>query len=183
MAARNATEKRESDGERKKTSAEGESLSRLHPFPVIIHNMLQKLFFLLFSCSIQLINCTSAPSPSFLPWLLQCLHQMRLGDRPYLRPRSSAVMLIYGSITPQLVQTEARSSLIRELRLWSWELRQHADVCECEHAWMCVCMSLCVSAFNIGLNFHCSLYSPNMELNGDKSNNSQIVFELLLTAQ
>lgn len=51
------------------------------------------------------------------PLLLLCLHQMRLGDRPYLRPRSSAVMLIYGSITPQLVQTEARSSLIRELRL------------------------------------------------------------------
>ena len=72
---------------------------------------------------------------------------MRLGDRPYLRPRSSAVMLIYGSITPQLVQTEARSSLIRELRLWSWELRQHADVCGC------VSMRGCVCAFNIGLNF------------------------------
>lgn len=76
---------------------------------------------------------------------------MRLGDRPYLRPRSSAVMLIYGSITPQLVQTEARSSLIRELRLWSWELRQHADVCEC------VSMRGCVCAFNIGLNFLCFL--------------------------
>lgn len=119
--------------------------------------------------------------PLFSPLLLQCLHQMRLGDRPYLRPWSSAVMLIYGSITPQLVQTEARSSLIRELRLCSWELRQHADMCEREHAWMCVCV--CVSAFNIWLNFQCFLYSPNMELNGDKSNNSQIVFELLLTAQ
>lgn len=42
---------------------------------------------------------------------------MGLGDSSYLRPRSAAVTLIYGSITPQLVQTEARSSLIRELRL------------------------------------------------------------------
>lgn len=39
------------------------------------------------------------------------------GDRSYLRPKSAAVMLIYGSITLQLVQTEARSSLIRELEL------------------------------------------------------------------
>ena len=56
---------------------------------------------------------------------------------------------------------------------------------------MCVCVCVCFSAFNIGLNFLCFLYSPNMELNGDKSEEekkkkekkSQIVFELLLTAQ
>ena len=56
---------------------------------------------------------------------------------------------------------------------------------------VCVCVCVCFSAFNIGLNFLCFLYSPNMELNGDKSEEekkkkekkSQIVFELLLTAQ
>lgn len=167
MAARNATEKRESDEERKKTSAERESLSRLHPFPVIIHNMLQYVLFFLSSCAIQLINCPSLSPASPAPPPLPCLHQMWLGDRPYLRPRSSAVMLIYGSITPQLVQTEARSSLIRGLRLWSWDLRQHTDV------WECVCTRACVCAFNTRFNFLCFLCSPNTEFSRDRSRDSR----------
>lgn len=135
---------------------------------------------LLCLCSIQLINCTSLSSPPlppllllfFLCLLLGCLHQMRLGDRPYLRPRSSAVTLIYGSITPQLVQTEAHSSLIRELQLWSWALRQHVRERRARGA--------CVSLLTLGLIFCALLCSPNMEPNGDESENSQLVFELLL---
>lgn len=86
------------------------------------------------------------------------------GDRPYLSLPSSAVMLIYGSIMQQLVQTEAHSSLIKEQRLWSWELGQHMDVYECEHVKWCVCVCMRLTFLHVP----CSSESPKMETNWDK---------------
>lgn len=118
MAARNATERREeeeggvaaaeeeaggggeSDGEAERERERKKHLWRLHPFPVITHNTLQKLrrrslFFSFGSfmpplASIDQLHLLRPrlPRSSSPARPLSCLHQLRLGDRPLSEARA-----------------------------------------------------------------------------------------------
>lgn len=114
--------------------------------------------FLLFSGSIQLINCTSLfpyqpPTPTPFSWSSSVYIRCELVTRPVWGRGARLSHWFMGASHHKLVQTEARSSLIRELQLWSWKFRQRTGMCERER----VCLQHHAFIF-------CFLRSANMKV-------------------